>query len=434
MPPPEKESSSTYPTKLNPHIHRLLLDLQSHPYPELPSPATLRRRASVALIIRFRSHYKHPSTPKSSSSTDSARDKLDAFFAQEWVKHADPEILFIKRAANLRDKWTGHVAFPGGRRDPEDADDYAAAVRETLEEVGLDLDAHAVPAGNLTQAIITMAWGKTPLMVYCPYVFLITEPNLPPLRLQPSEVASAHWVPIRSLLDPTWRAYWNQDVSNRISGSAYGLDKAVLRLMTGSMMFAAVRLHPSESLIASESREYADTSNEWETIPNTNITVPLLLARNRLTKFEDRGAGLLLWGLTLSVVGDFLDMLPPFDVISPFIYPSFTSPDVRFLLWLFSYNYRKRNVAAAELELEKLTIPTPDPETNLVTITGEGGDDQVRYFGRIRSEMRGRRGNAHLALMPGYYPIIKQAVVAATLFKLGLLGALVTIVYRRWRS
>jgi 8-oxo-dGTP pyrophosphatase MutT (NUDIX family) len=435
MSPSERENrSTTYSTQLNHHIHNLLLDLQSHPFPILPSPSTLPRRASVALILRFRPHYSFPSSSISSPSAASSKDKLDAFFSQEWVKHADPEVLFIKRAANKRDKWTGHVAFPGGRRDPEDADDYAAAVRETLEEVGLDLAAYAVPAGNLSQAVITAAWGKTPLMVFCPYVFVVTDPNLPPLRLQPSEVASAHWVPVRSLLDPRWRSYWIQDVSSRTSGTEYGLNKAVLRILTGNMLFAAIRLHPSETVVATESREYAEMSNEWASIPNTNVTVPLLLARKRLTKFEDRGAGLLLWGLTLSVVGDFLDMLPPYDVINQFVYPTFTAPDVRLLLWLLSYNFRKRNVTTAESELKKLSIPTPDPETNLVTVKGEDGRDEIRYFGRIRADLQGRRGKAAFDLLPGYYPIIRKAVVAATLLKLGALGALISILYRKWTS
>ena len=32
------------------------------------------------------------------------------------------EILFIHRAEDPRDPWSGHMAFPGGREDPGDAD------------------------------------------------------------------------------------------------------------------------------------------------------------------------------------------------------------------------------------------------------------------------------------------------------------------------
>ena len=84
------------------------------------------------------------------------------------MKHGDPEILFIKRAQNKRDKWSGNIAFPGGRRDPGDADDCAAAVRETWEEVGIDIShaaGNAIAAGNLEQIVITTQWGTKSLVL-----------------------------------------------------------------------------------------------------------------------------------------------------------------------------------------------------------------------------------------------------------------------------
>lgn len=51
----------------------------------------------------------------------------------------DLALLFIERATHPDDRWSGHIAFPGGRVDAEDAGPRAAAERETLEEVGLSL-------------------------------------------------------------------------------------------------------------------------------------------------------------------------------------------------------------------------------------------------------------------------------------------------------
>ena len=49
-------------------------------------------------------------------------------------------LLFIRRAINPNDPWSGNVAFPGGKQDPDDGDDdERTAMRETQEEVGLDL-------------------------------------------------------------------------------------------------------------------------------------------------------------------------------------------------------------------------------------------------------------------------------------------------------
>src|SRR5262245_51874152 len=51
------------------------------------------------------------------------------------------ETLFIHRAVRAGDVWSGQIAFPGGRREPSDTDLLATAIRETREEVGVDLSA-----------------------------------------------------------------------------------------------------------------------------------------------------------------------------------------------------------------------------------------------------------------------------------------------------
>ena len=161
MPRPDQ---SVFASELIPHLHRLLTDLTLYPYKTTESPPGVPRRASVALIIRIQPHHKHypGSWDSTNDSTLAESERLDAFFAQDWVKHGDPEILFIKRAQNKRDKWSGNIAFPGGRRDPGDVDDCAAAVRETWEEVGIDIShgaGNAIATGGLEQIVITTQWG-----------------------------------------------------------------------------------------------------------------------------------------------------------------------------------------------------------------------------------------------------------------------------------
>ena len=66
----------------------------------------------------------------------------------------------------------GHVALPGGGRDPEDADDLQTAIRETREEIGLDLTkAGCLKVGNLPERVVTTTWGKEALMVLVPLHF-----------------------------------------------------------------------------------------------------------------------------------------------------------------------------------------------------------------------------------------------------------------------
>jgi 8-oxo-dGTP pyrophosphatase MutT (NUDIX family) len=100
------------------------------------------------------------------------------------VKYGDPEVLFIKRASRPGDRWTGHVALPGGKRDPEDEDDKAAAIREASEEIGLDLTTDdCICVGNLPERVVTTSWGSVP------YVRVLVLGGLPP-----SECSIANFV------------------------------------------------------------------------------------------------------------------------------------------------------------------------------------------------------------------------------------------------
>lgn len=92
----------------------------------------------------------HPSHRPNPGENNAEVTNLSDFFDLPWVQHGDPECLFIKRAARKGDRWTSHVALPGGKRDAEDKGDYEAAVRECLEEVGLNLDGGmAIDCGKL---------------------------------------------------------------------------------------------------------------------------------------------------------------------------------------------------------------------------------------------------------------------------------------------
>lgn len=80
----------------------------------------------------------------------------------------DPDILLIKRAERPDDPWSGQMALPGGRRDPEDGSLLETACRETLEETGVQLGADNV-LGELDD-IRPMGQGL-PRITVRPFVF-----------------------------------------------------------------------------------------------------------------------------------------------------------------------------------------------------------------------------------------------------------------------
>jgi 8-oxo-dGTP pyrophosphatase MutT (NUDIX family) len=112
------------------------------------------------------------------------------------------ELLFIRRAEHEKDPWSGHIGFPGGRAEPGDAGPEATAVRETLEETGLDLGADGALLGALDE-VKALARGRPVDLVIAPFVFRLRRP----LDGTPShEVVSLHWLPLERLLDPQTRS------------------------------------------------------------------------------------------------------------------------------------------------------------------------------------------------------------------------------------
>ena len=53
------------------------------------------------------------------------------------IEHAGAPSVLLTRRPDTLPQYSGHVAFPGGARDPRDADLVATAIREAQEEVGI---------------------------------------------------------------------------------------------------------------------------------------------------------------------------------------------------------------------------------------------------------------------------------------------------------
>jgi 8-oxo-dGTP pyrophosphatase MutT (NUDIX family) len=112
------------------------------------------------------------------------------------------ELLFIRRAEDPRDPWSGHTAFPGGRSEPEDADRVATAIRETREELSLDLARDAEHLGALDEVQAVSRMRRVDLAI-SPFVFRLRRP----VPLEPSaEVRSVHWLSLEDLFSERHRS------------------------------------------------------------------------------------------------------------------------------------------------------------------------------------------------------------------------------------
>lgn len=107
------------------------------------------------------------------------------------------EILLILRAERPGDPWSGQVALPGGRRDSSDATLQDTALRETLEETGVDLAADGVVLGTLDE--LRPRTPVLPPIIVTPFVAI--APPDPKLTIS-DELADAFWAPWSTFSDP----------------------------------------------------------------------------------------------------------------------------------------------------------------------------------------------------------------------------------------
>lgn len=107
-------------------------------------------------------------------------------------ERAGLEVLLIERVEKEGDPWSGQIALPGGRMDPQDATPLDTVRRETMEEVSIDLDGCCRRLGRLPE----MSPVNVPELAVFPFVYS--------LRVQVEakageEAQEAFWAPITSL-------------------------------------------------------------------------------------------------------------------------------------------------------------------------------------------------------------------------------------------
>jgi 8-oxo-dGTP pyrophosphatase MutT (NUDIX family) len=139
------------------------------------------------------------------------------------------KILVVKRVENPRDPWSGQMALPGGRREPQDQDLKQTAIRETMEETGINLLDRSRFLGVLDVYRSTVR----PEMRIIPFVVLLEHE--PTVKLNRGELESWVWVTPKQLAENRGSARFSFGVLPvyRIGGNMiWGMTYSVLTSFT----------------------------------------------------------------------------------------------------------------------------------------------------------------------------------------------------------
>ena len=99
----------------------------------------------------------------------------------------DYEILFVKRVKRISDPWSGQIAFPGGKRDPEDRNLKDTIIREVFEETSIKLK-----EGNFLGVLNTISSKPKRTFKILPFIVFLEE--TPIIDLNKKELDRFFWV------------------------------------------------------------------------------------------------------------------------------------------------------------------------------------------------------------------------------------------------
>jgi 8-oxo-dGTP pyrophosphatase MutT (NUDIX family) len=145
-------------------------------------------------------------------------NKSSAVLVILYTRHHQPHVLLIQRSNHLR-QHAGEISFPGGFYETDDGTLFNTALRETREELGLDIPPPQV-IGQLAK-VQTLAG-----FIISPFITILDK--LPPYRGNPSEVQKVLEIPLLPLLSTHHRemgyppqkqmvAYWH--LEHRVWGA-----------------------------------------------------------------------------------------------------------------------------------------------------------------------------------------------------------------------
>lgn len=269
-------------------------------------------------------------------------------------------------------------------------------------------------------------------MVLCSYVHLVMRSDTPPLQLQPNEVSSTHWVSLRALMSPHLRTFERSDVSDRFLRRGNRVTGSVLRAMIGQLLFTARKLVPTESVYSRSMLDYASSVHTAEVgQKGSEGNKANTWWRGNPSVNSNREPPLILWGLTYGILANFLGLLPADNPTKIWDWPTLSPWDIRFVIWLTTYNFRTQKMRALRTsmtELGHLTLARTkqvlgafDSETFATSTTN------------VRQSSRRSSLDTVEEMLDGYFERLKTAVWIALVLRLSIGTIVTTILVYRYR-
>eukprot|EP01080_Neovahlkampfia_damariscottae_P003896 gene3896-7109_t len=221
-----------------------------------------KKNAGVSLILKFKS--LSSVEEEFLSSTKTKKEKIQ--FIQQ--KKESIELLFTKRTTRESDRWSGQVAFPGGKHERGETMKQTAE-REVLEEIGIDItnEENYLYLGRLKKQ-------QTRDIFVFPFVYFSLKEKVQ-CKLQKDEIADAKWTPLEFFQK---EEEFLQQHKKMLNFNLTHLYKNIGKFIPNFMLFNV----SIEGIMLPDSKEFL-----------------------RKIKNED----FILWGLTMKITNDFLSRL-----------------------------------------------------------------------------------------------------------------------------